>query len=160
MNPEFKWGHIHRAETNPCLLIQEKTEISPGKEVILFTVFQVTEDIRLKRVRSIRTPKIFNYITKRTSVSKNTGIDQHFSLRVPYFPHVATHPVGLLPETHFLSPPPLSGPPGRGCSPSRHLSLSSPPLISLSLTLDIYESPTNFPCYPFSLFIKIIQSHT
>lgn len=39
MNPECKWGHIHKGETNPCLLIQEKTEISPGKEVILFTLF-------------------------------------------------------------------------------------------------------------------------
>lgn len=38
MNPEFKWGHIHKEETNPCLLIQEKTEISLGKEGILFTL--------------------------------------------------------------------------------------------------------------------------
>lgn len=39
MNSEFKWGHIHKEETNPCLLIQEKMEISLGKEVILFTLF-------------------------------------------------------------------------------------------------------------------------
>lgn len=39
MNPEFKWGHPHTEETNSCLLIQERAEISLGKKVVLFTLF-------------------------------------------------------------------------------------------------------------------------
>lgn len=39
MNSEFKWGHLHEEETNPCLLIQERRKNSLGKEVILFTLF-------------------------------------------------------------------------------------------------------------------------
>lgn len=64
MNPEFKWGHIHKEEKNPCLLIQEEAEISLGREVTLFTVFQITEDLRWRKLRSIRTPCYSNISLK------------------------------------------------------------------------------------------------
>lgn len=89
---------------------------------------------------------LFKYITKRTLVSKNTSIDKHFSLCVPYFPPVATHPLGLLSETHFLSPPPLSRLPGKRPRPlPAPLSQPLPLFFSLPYGQHLRVS------YPFSL---------
>lgn len=50
VNSEFQWGHRHEKETNPCLLIQEKTGNGPREgSGPVHSGFQITEDIRLRR---------------------------------------------------------------------------------------------------------------
>lgn len=72
-------GSRHREETNPCLLIQEKTGNQPreGSDPGC-SVFQITEDTKLRRQRNIWTPGYSN-----TPLKDNLQWDQRGHARVP-----------------------------------------------------------------------------
>ena len=118
----------------------------------VYSVFQITEDIRLKRLRSMRTPNVIQHITERTLFSKNTRREKH-SPRAPFPPHVANHPLGLLSISSLRYS--CRNLLARGHGPSLYLSPQPLPIsFSPSHLMDSEESPASSPCYLFSLLIK------
>lgn len=77
-------GSRHREETNPCLLIQGKTGNQPreGSDPGC-SVFQITEDTRLRRPRNIWTPGYSNTPLKRQSPMRPTRTHKGSCLSIP-----------------------------------------------------------------------------
>lgn len=155
-NPGFKWGQIHGEETSPCLLIQERVEVSLGKEVILFTpFFQRTEDSRLRRRRSTRTPCYSSISLEGPWVLTILAYIKSFLCCLfrtcgesPKQPPLCG---SRFPATGFLSPLPFAETWQEALAPPCTAHLQPQPLFSRARTLDTSASPTTPPRYLFSL---------